>query len=198
MVESTSGIDSVLETEMKNSRDGGNSTPETDNQTLVEGCASEESPAVTGERIRGLARAFSSMSRASRASRPEEYTANPFDVTDDSPLNPNSANFDATYWAKTYLSALAQDTDRYPQRTAGVSYHNLHVYGFGGDTDYQKDVLNVFLHSANLVRGLFREKQKVPILKEFDGLVRPGELCVVLGRPGRYVERLYTCHICVI
>lgn len=144
--------------------------------------ATEPLPSGAEDRILQLARIFSSLTRASTRGT---NAVNPFDVEHNPTLNPSSPTFNAARWLKVYLSVLDQDSDKYPQRTLGVSYRNLFVYGFSSDTDYQKDVLNVFLHGVNLFRELFQEKRKAPILREFDGLVRPGEMCVVLGRPGR-------------
>jgi ATP-binding cassette subfamily G (WHITE) protein 2 (PDR) len=149
-----------------------------------QGHAAEDTPQWPGteERIRGLARAFSNPSRASRQG-PNEV--NPFDVTNDPSLDPNSSKFNVAHWLSVYLSVISQDSEKYPQRTIGISYRDLHVYGFDGGSDYQKDVLNVLIHATNLLLEPFREKRKIPILREFDGLIRQGEMCVVLGRPGR-------------
>jgi ATP-binding cassette subfamily G (WHITE) protein 2 (PDR) len=144
--------------------------------------ATEPLPSDAEDRILELARVFSNLTRVSTIGT---NATNPFDVKNDPSLDPNSSSFNAAHWLKVYLSVLSQDSDKYPQRTLGVSYRNLFVYGFSGDTDYQKDVLNVFIHSVNLFRELFQEKRKILILREFDGLIRPGEMCVVLGRPGR-------------
>jgi ATP-binding cassette subfamily G (WHITE) protein 2 (PDR) len=132
--------------------------------------------------IRSLARVLSNFSSHSRSGA---TISNPFEVADDPTLNPNSPKFDVERWVKAYLSIISQDENRYPQRTAGVSFKNLHVYGFDKATDYQKNVFNVFLTGAQKVQSYFQAERKFTILKEFDGLVRSGEMCIVLGRPGR-------------
>lgn len=134
------------------------------------------------EAIRKLARTFSHLSRHSRSGNPP---SNPFSPDFDTSLDPNSSKFDIEYWLKSYLSILSEDQERYPKRTAGVSYRDLDIYGTGKPADYQKDVFNVLLAGIDKVRGAFRDEPKVTILKDFDGLIRPGEMCVVLGRPGR-------------
>ncbi len=136
------------------------------------------------DNIRGLARVFSNLSRnASRTTG-----VNPFEKADDPKLDPNSPEFEVERWLKSYLSITSKDKERYPQRSVGVSFRSLRVYGFGRDTDYQKDVLNVFLAAVQTIHGLFHASWKFPILESFDGLVRPGEICIVLGRPGRCVS----------
>ncbi|EED13444.1 ABC transporter, putative [Talaromyces stipitatus ATCC 10500] len=111
---------------------------------------------------------------------------NPF-LTDDpeSTINPHSPNFRARDWIKMFLEMRHQDPERYPEKHAGISFRNLNVHGFGSPTDYQKDVLNMLLEVGTLVRWAFGVKMhKVQILRDFEGLVKSGEMLVVLGRPG--------------
>ena len=63
---------------------------------------------------------------------------NPFLGTDDPALDPLSGHFKPAAWTKTLLGIESRDPERYPKRTAGVSYKNLSVHGFGSLTDYQK------------------------------------------------------------
>ncbi|KAL2863758.1 pleiotropic drug resistance family ABC transporter [Aspergillus lucknowensis] len=111
---------------------------------------------------------------------------NPFlDLSEESALNPHNPNFTAKNWMKNLLALSSRDPERYPQRQAGVSFRNLSIHGFGSPTDYQKDVFNSVLQIGDLVRMFTGTgKQKIQILSEFDGLVKSGEMLVVLGRPG--------------
>jgi ABC-type glutathione transport system ATPase component len=111
---------------------------------------------------------------------------NPFHVKDlESTLNPDSPNFKPRDWLKMLLAIRSRDPEQYPDRTAGVAFRNLNVHGFGSPTDYQKDVLNSLLEVGTIFRKLAGIKmQKIQILREFDGLVKSGEMLVVLGRPG--------------
>lgn len=136
----------------------------------------------TEGRVHQLARTFSNMSAASE-SRPT--VINPFQSRKDSSLDPSFRLFDAEHWLKAYISVIHNDAERYPQRTTGVSYRDVNVYGFGSEMDYQKDVFNIFFHAINIAKEMFRDRPRIPILTSFDGLVRPGEMCVVLGRPRR-------------
>ncbi|KAJ5082688.1 ABC multidrug transporter C [Penicillium argentinense] len=107
------------------------------------------------------------------------------DAKEDSALNPHSPNFKARDWMKNLLAITSRDPERYPQRQAGVSFRNLSVHGYGSPTDYQKDVFNSVLQIGGLFRMMTGSgKQKIQILRDFDGLVKSGEMLVVLGRPG--------------
>ncbi|KAI4113992.1 MAG: hypothetical protein LQ345_005144 [Seirophora villosa] len=110
---------------------------------------------------------------------------NPFAGSDDPELDPLSGHFVPERWVKTLIGLQSRDPERYPQRVAGISYKNLNVSGFGSPLDYQKTFGNYPLELAsifNTVTG--RGKRKIQILKDFEGLVKSGEMLVVLGRPG--------------
>ncbi|RHZ57995.1 uncharacterized protein CDV56_104774 [Aspergillus thermomutatus] len=92
---------------------------------------------------------------------------------------------------KTVLRFVSQDPDRYPKRTAGVSFRGLCVSGYGSPLDYQKNVLNVVFQAMEVVAGLGRRnQQKIRILRNHDGLLLSGEMLLVLGRPGSGVSTL--------
>jgi hypothetical protein len=136
----------------------------------------------TENHIQNLARVFSSMSHAPSSNA---TMVNPFDEHKIPELDPFSPTFDAEQWVKSYFQIVRSDPERYPTRTAGVSYTDLSVFGFSSDTDYQKDVVNVLFHAVGILKGALRALPRIPILTDFDGLIKPGEMCVVLGRPGR-------------
>lgn len=126
---------------------------------------------------------------------PEDDLENPFLWTkEESTINPHSRAFKASDWMKNMLALTARDPIKYPGRAAGISFRNLSVHGFGSPTDYQKDVFNSVLQLGQIVRlatGEGRQKQKLQILRDFDGLVKSGEMLMVLGRPGRYAGFLF-------
>ncbi|UKZ87088.1 ZEB2-regulated ABC transporter 1 [Trichoderma asperellum] len=125
--------------------------------------------------VQALARSYS---RASGAAGDNPFLAGP-----DSPLNPASENFSGKEWAKAIVELVSQDGGSF--RSAGVCFQNLNVHGFGESTDYQKDVTNVWLSLAGWAGGLISSnKQRIDILRQFDGIVRKGEMLVVLGPPG--------------
>ncbi|EXJ91459.1 ATPase [Capronia epimyces CBS 606.96] len=128
-----------------------------------------------------LARQVTNASISSQAG-----TVNPFAGNTDPRLDPNSGKFSAEAWVRNMVKIVSRDPERFPRRTAGVSYRNLNVHGWGTPTDYQKDVANVLLEGPalfNRLRG--KGQRKIRILQDFDGLAKSGELLVVLGRPGR-------------
>ncbi|KAJ2998944.1 hypothetical protein NUW58_g161 [Xylaria curta] len=68
----------------------------------------------------------------------------------------------------------------------GLSFRDLHVYGFTSSIQTQSTVASYALVIPRLVVAFLtrRSDAKVQILKEFDGLIRHGEMLLVLGRPG--------------
>lgn len=110
---------------------------------------------------------------------------NPFLGSDNPQLDPRSGKFSPQAWIKTLVGIQSRDPERYPTRVAGVSYRNLNTHGFGTPTDYQKTFGNYPLATASMFNKLTgRGKTKIQILRDFDGLVKSGEMLVVLGRPG--------------
>ncbi|XXG95294.1 hypothetical protein Hte_001555 [Hypoxylon texense] len=127
--------------------------------------------------VHQLARRYTTQSNAGAA-------GNPFlDSKEDSPLNPHSPHFNAREWAKAIVNI--SDREGHGFRTAGVCFQNLNVHGFGAATDYQKDVANIWLETAGVVRKIMGVGQrKIDILRGYDGVVNKGEMLVVLGPPG--------------
>ena len=136
-----------------------------------------------GEVIHDLARALTQYSLKNEQG---EYI-NPFDDSDNPLLDPRSPKFSPRTWIKNLVGIQSRDPDRYPERVAGVAYRNLSAHGFGEATDYQKTFGNYPLEVGSLFKRLIgrRQQTKIQILRDFDGLVRSGEMLVVLGRPGR-------------
>lgn len=101
----------------------------------------------------------------------------------DSPLNPHSTNFSGLAWAKALVDMVSREGHSF--RTSGVAFQNLNVFGYGAGTDYQKDVANVWLELISLARRAFGARsRRIDILRNFDGIVKKGEMLVVLGPPG--------------
>lgn len=109
---------------------------------------------------------------------------NPFNAPEDSHINPKSDHFRARSWIKAMLK-LREETNSAKDRTAGVVFKNLSVYGYSAATDYQKTVGNYPLDLIGLAKGLVGQRSKrIDILRNFEGLVKAGEMLVVLGPPG--------------
>ncbi|KAH8161694.1 hypothetical protein CIB48_g6544 [Xylaria polymorpha] len=129
--------------------------------------------------VHELARKYTSHSQAHWTPGTNPY----LDNDENSPLNPASSKFSARAWAKAMVEMTSSEGKEF--RTAGVCFQNLSVHGFGSATDYQKDVGNVWLEAVGLGRRALGNKgKKIDILRNFDGIVRKGEMLVVLGPPG--------------
>ncbi|KAL0942888.1 multidrug resistance protein cdr1 [Colletotrichum truncatum] len=142
-----------------------------------------------GSQINEMVRSYS-MELVHTTSR-FDHSINPF-LSSHPSLDPNCPEqFNAKKWARALLHHSVHKPDQYPRLEAGVSWHNLSVYGHGTDTDYQKDVFNVLLRGPMMIlQYLSNRRQKVDILTDFEGLVRSGEMLLVLGRPGSGVSTL--------
>ena len=128
---------------------------------------------------------------AKKMSRRSAYSTSdtvndPFNPAPGSKLDPLSENFKPRLWVRSLLHLKSRDPEKFPDRTAGIAFRNLNVYGYGDSTDYQKSVANVWLGLGGLFRMITRTQRarKIDILQEFDGLVQSGEMLVVLGPPG--------------
>jgi ABC-type multidrug transport system ATPase subunit len=67
-----------------------------------------------------------------------------------------------------------------------LSFQNLCVSGVGSHLDYQKTFANYPLMYLDRLMRFFRRVQKtrIQILHDIEGLVKSGEVLIVLGRPG--------------
>lgn len=132
-----------------------------------------------------------SMSRSSTDGIREEKgeLVNPFFGSQNPVLDPTSGKFSPKVWLETVMSIESRDPERYPKRFVGVAYKSLSAHGFGEPTDYQKTFGNYLFELLSLARRLVgtQKKTRIQILRDFDGLVKSGEMLLVLGRPGRQV-----------
>ncbi|KAI5960963.1 CDR1 [Candida pseudojiufengensis] len=147
--------------------------------------------------VRNLARTFTNSSNndVNSASELHKYLTNmstvpgvnPVSETPDERLDPNSDNFEAKYWVKNIRKLFDSNRDYYKPSKLGVAYRDLRVYGVANDTDYQPTVTNALWKLASEgIRMISKEDQskQFNILKHMDAIMRPGEVTVVLGRPG--------------
>ncbi|EPE32483.1 P-loop containing nucleoside triphosphate hydrolase [Glarea lozoyensis ATCC 20868] len=137
------------------------------------------------DRITQLAKGLS-RSSAQSIERERNELINPFLGSKDPSLDPHSEKFNPRAWLETLMRIESRNPEKYPKRVAGIAYRNLSAYGFGEPTDYQKTFGNYPFVLLNQAKRLFRqeEKTRIDILRGFDGLVKSGEMLVVLGRPG--------------
>jgi ABC-type multidrug transport system ATPase subunit len=67
-----------------------------------------------------------------------------------------------------------------------VAFKDISAYGYGSALDCQSTVGNTPLQLFGAIKTLFGAQQdRIDILRNVDGLVRSGEMLVVLGPPGR-------------
>ncbi|KAK6067384.1 multidrug resistance protein cdr1 [Seiridium cupressi] len=160
-------------------------TQSADNASRAEPENLEHSEEFNSSRVAALARRLTQAS-----ARSEPHNVNPF-LSSSPWLDPQSPQFDAKKWGQALLQAFAEDPAKYPRQPIGVSWRSLSVYGYGSGVDYQKDILNVLWRAPLMVRDwISGRQQKIHILRDFDGLVQPGEMLLVLGRPGSGVSTL--------
>ncbi len=111
---------------------------------------------------------------------------NPYLSTGQPRLDPQSEEFSLKDWAKNLMGVMNEDPDRYPRLGTGFSFLNLDVDGSGSALDTQATIPTYLLGLVGRVMQRWpKYRQPRAILQNFDGLVKQGELLLVLGRPGR-------------
>ncbi|KAG7660524.1 uncharacterized protein J8A68_005943 [[Candida] subhashii] len=106
---------------------------------------------------------------------------------DNPQLDPESPQFNAKYWVKNLRKLYDSDPEYYRRAKLGVAYRDLRAYGVANDVDYQPTVTDfLWKHAREGLRSLWKEDKSrmFDILKPMDAIMRPGEVTVVLGRPG--------------
>ena len=141
--------------------------------------------------VQSLARTFTHMSLASSSNDNEIYGV-PVDGPEgvesyNAKIDPNSEEFDAHAWMRNLNRLRSADPDYYKNISLGMAYKNLSAFGDSSDVVYQPTVLNVFQKSIEDIYRKVRKARpsdKFTILKPMDGILKPGSLNVVLGKPG--------------
>ncbi|KAJ5780775.1 hypothetical protein N7457_005935 [Penicillium paradoxum] len=101
----------------------------------------------------------------------------------DPSLDPQSGKFDLQKWLKAAINDISRDGR--PGHSSDVVFKDLNVYGSGAALQFQDTVTSTLTAPFRLPQ-IIRES-KAPsrrILKDFTGLLKSGELLLVLGRPG--------------
>lgn len=102
---------------------------------------------------------------------------------DDPQLDPNSPKFDLNKWIRMSMRLL--DQDEIKVKRAGILFKNLNISGSGSALNLQKNVGSFFMAPFRLNEYFnFGSKPQKQILRNFDGVLKTGEMLVVLGRPG--------------
>lgn len=116
----------------------------------------------------------------------------PYDAADnpeiDPRLDPDSDNFNSRFWVKNMRKLLNSDTTFYRPTSLGIAYQNLCARGVSSDADFQPTFASLALKlSKDFYFKYFRSRDTsryFDILKPMDAVIEPGNLTVVLGRPG--------------
>ncbi|KAF2276149.1 uncharacterized protein EI97DRAFT_501428 [Westerdykella ornata] len=104
-------------------------------------------------------------------------------AVDDPDVDPSSDSFKLPKFLKLMRHQLQEIG--VTMEHVGVVYKNLNIYGKGEALQLQKTVGSIFLAPLRVNEWFsFGKKQHKHILRSCDGIVKPGELLVVLGRPG--------------
>ncbi|KAK7407843.1 hypothetical protein QQX98_010014 [Neonectria punicea] len=104
-------------------------------------------------------------------------------ATSDPSLDPKSKEFDMAKWLNISLRKF--EAGGYRNQQTGVLFKDLTISGSGEAIQLQKtvgDMLTAPLRAPELLRR--GKGSSKTILNKFNGLVKSGELLVVLGRPG--------------
>jgi len=101
----------------------------------------------------------------------------------DPQLDPNSPKFDLHKWIRMVMKMVDEDDVKIAR--AGITIRDVTVRGTGSALNLQKNV-GSFLMAPLRIQELvnFGHKQAKTIIRNFDGIMKSGEMLIVLGRPG--------------
>lgn len=105
-------------------------------------------------------------------------------------LDPQSDQFDMSKWLARFIRRVRGEGQGSPHVEPGIVFKNLSVSGNAPDLQLQDTVASFVTNILEMplrVGELFGLREKAAnrrILNEFNGVIRAGELLVVLGRPG--------------
>ena len=154
----------------------------------------------TGDPNTLTAASSSSLSRSIFASDIKGVNPILLDVNDpdyDETLDPRSENFSSVRWVRNMAQICENDSDFYKPFSLGCAWKDLSASGDSADITYQGTFGNMPIKYLKMSwrcisRRLFHRTHGksedndsgFQILKPMDGCINPGELLVVLGRPG--------------
>ncbi|CAL9737869.1 pleiotropic ABC efflux transporter of multiple drugs [Monosporozyma servazzii] len=149
------------------------------------------------DKVRDLARTITSQSiHGNTQDNQSVYSSmegiNPVFSTVDKPgynekLDPTSEYFSSVDWVKNMAKIAASDPEYYKPYSLGCVWKDLTAAGESSDVAYQPTVLNMPQKMLSAGYNMLRppkEEDLFQILKPMHGYLDPGELMVVLGRPG--------------
>lgn len=129
---------------------------------------------IDDEGRRELARIFTTQSQKITQ---QMSLAQPGDPT----VDPSSDSFDLQKFLNMFRHQM--EGEGVEVKKLNVVYKNLNVFGSGKALQLQKTVGDIPMMPFRLGE-MFGKSDRKQILHDFNGIIRAGELCVVLGRPG--------------
>lgn len=105
-------------------------------------------------------------------------------------LDPASENFSSAEWVQNMANLSNADPEFYKPYSLGCYWKNLSATGESADIEYQANFFNgpykglKTVYKTLMPTSASSKDKNFKILKPMEGCVNPGELLVVLGRPG--------------
>lgn len=129
-----------------------------------------------------LHRIATTQSRRRSSIHANTYTNNAF-AENDPALDPQAAEFNLERWLKAAMVDAEGRGLSTPQ--GGILFKDLNVSGSGAALQLQ-DTVGSMLSAPLRIPELLRQRRSPPrrILNSFNGVMKTGELLLVLGRPG--------------
>lgn len=155
--------------------------PNTDSHASGCGHRSDDESLID-ENLTHLARRISSQATSYR-----NYTPCALNPEPGSHLDPNLHTFKPRAWVREFVRLLESDPKAAEPRALSVAFRRWSVFGWTTGTESQSTTLSILKDIAwYLARRLVRNRQgrQVEILRDFEGVVRKGEMLLVLGPPG--------------
>jgi ATP-binding cassette, subfamily G (WHITE), member 2, PDR len=98
-------------------------------------------------------------------------------------LNPTDPSFDFRLWTRSLM--LAMEEKRIKRPRVDVAIRNLKVIGARNDLRLHKTVGSALMTPIGFASiSKRRQQQRKTILHDFNGIIKSGEMLLVLGRPG--------------
>ncbi|KAK2601999.1 ATP-binding cassette transporter snq2 [Conoideocrella luteorostrata] len=173
-------------------RDSGDSNSTAANHQKLEHDAGEVRSAVSVEQAEAdfaeLQREFTGASRAGR----RQSTGKNIDPEKAVPVDSKNTDTESIFDLETALRGdlAAGEAAGIKAKHIGACWDGLTVKGFGGMTNYVQTFPNAFINFFDIITpligltGLGRKPVEATLLDSFQGVCKPGEMVLVLGKPG--------------
>ena len=130
-----------------------------------------------------LNRIFTALSRRQTGGSSLERKDTLAGLNEDDPVfDPDNKDFDLYKYLRLFMRNLREDGRE--SKRAGIVFKNLSVSGSGAALQLQSTVADFFLTPFRFRELFSSNKSHKQIINKFDGVLKSGELLIVLGRPG--------------